>query len=338
MPKFRGIGFLACIGLLLAATVALAPAADAPAETAAHAKKKIVFITGKPSHGFAQHEQYAGCMLLAKSLGEGMPDYDTVVYKGAEWPKPDVLDSADAIIIFCDGGAGHLALPHLDELAPLMDKGVGLGCIHYGVEVPKDKGGPELKKWIGGYFETFWSINPTWDAQFSQKSIPDHPVARGVHAFGTHDEWYYHMRFRDDMEGVTPILSAVPPDSTRKGKDDAHGGNPAVRDGIGKEIPETVVWVSTRPTKDDPKGGRGFGCTGAHYHFNWAQDDFRKTILNAIVWVAHGEVPEGGVKSTRPTIDDLLANLDKKPVPPNFDKAAEQKKLDEMNQTPTAQK
>ena len=69
--------------------------------------------------------------------------------------------------------------------------------------------------------------------------------------------------------------------------------------------------MATRPTKDDPNGGRGFGCTGAHYHFNWAQDDFRKTILNSIVWIAHGEVPEGGVKSARPTIDDLLANLDK---------------------------
>jgi type 1 glutamine amidotransferase len=319
-----------CIGILLGSIVCPVQAAETT--------KKIVFIAGKPSHGFAQHEQYAGCMLLAKGLKEGMTGYETVVYKDAEWPKAEVLNSADAIIIFCDGGGGHLALPHLGELAPLMEKGVGLGCIHYGVEVPKEKGGPELEKWIGGYFETFWSINPTWEAHFNQKSIPDHAVARGVHAFATHDEWYYHMRFRDNMQGVTPILSAIPPDSTRKGKDDAHGGNPAVRDGIGREIPETVVWVATRPSPNDPNGGRGFGCTGAHYHFNWAQDDFRKTILNAIVWTAHGDVPEGGVKSTRPTIDDLLANLDKKPVPPNFDKAAEQKKLDEMNASPTAER
>ncbi len=244
------IGFLACAALFLSSVPGPARAADEPA---VHAKKKIVFISGKPSHGFAQHEQYAGCMLLAKCLNEGMSDYDTVVYKHGDWPKPQVLNSADAIVIFCDGGEGHMALPHLDELAPLMDKGIGLGCIHYGVEVPKEKGGPELEKWIGGYFETFWSVNPTWQAHFTQKSIPDHPVGRGVHAFSTHDEWYYHMRFRENMQGVTPILSAVPPDSTRRGKDDAHGGNPAVRDGIGKEIPETVVWVATRPAQD----GRG---------------------------------------------------------------------------------
>ena len=52
-----------------------------------------MFISGKPSHGFAQHEQYAGVMLLAKCLKEGMTDYDTVVYKHGDWPKPEVLET-----------------------------------------------------------------------------------------------------------------------------------------------------------------------------------------------------------------------------------------------------
>ena len=51
-------------------------------------------------------------------------------------------------------------------------------------------------------------------------------MTSGVKPFWTNDEWYYHMRFRPDMQGVTPILSAIPPDSTRQGKDDPHGGNP----------------------------------------------------------------------------------------------------------------
>ena len=59
-------------------------------------------------------------------------------------------------------------------------------------------------------------------------------------------------------------------------------------------------------------GQRGFGCTGAHVHWNWAQDDFRKTILNAIVWIARMDVPSNGVESKRPTAQDLLANMDKK--------------------------
>ena len=48
-----------------------------------------------------------------------------------------------------------------------MKKGIGLTCIHYGVEVPKGAPGEYFLKWIGGYFETNWSINPHWIANFS---------------------------------------------------------------------------------------------------------------------------------------------------------------------------
>ena len=49
---------------------------------------------------------------------------------------------------------------------------------------------------------------------------------------------------------------------------------------------EVVGWVYERPG-----GGRGFGFTGMHTHWNWAQDSFRKSVLNAIVWIAGAEVP-----------------------------------------------
>jgi hypothetical protein len=176
---------------------------------------------------------------------------------------------------------------------------------------------------MGGYFETFFSVNPHWRAYFTE--LPKHPVTSGVKPFWTNDEWYYHMRFRPDMQGVTPILSAVPPDSTRKGKDDAHGGNEFVRADLGKNVKEHVVWVS-----ENKNGTRGFGCTGGHVHWNWAQDDFRKTILNAIVWVAKIDVPKDGVQSSRPTVDELLTHHDE-PVPANFDKEAMAKRIAEMN-------
>jgi type 1 glutamine amidotransferase len=292
-------------------------------------RKKIVFISGPPSHGFAAHEHFAGCMLLAKALNENVPGIEAVVYKH-QWPQDEHgFDNAAAIVIYCDGGDGHMAIPRLQQLSELMDKGVGLGCIHYAVEVPKGKVGDDFLTWIGGYFETFWSINPHWEAHFTQ--IPQHEVTRGVQPFTTTDEWYYHMRFRQEMQGVTSILAAVPPDGTRKGKDDAHGGNPAVRAGIGKNIPETVVWVATREN-----GGRGFGCTGGHVHWNWAQDDFRKTILNSIAWIAHVEVPGSGIESKRPTVDDLLANQDE-PTPADFSREPIEKMIQKMNAPQTAQ-
>jgi hypothetical protein len=300
-----------------------------PSATDLSSRKKIVFLSGKPSHGFAQHEQYAGDMLLARLLNENVPTVACEVYKHT-WPTdPHAFDNAAAIVIFCDGGPGHMAIPHLKELDALMDRGIGLGQIHYAVEVPKGEAGDFFLKWIGGYFETNWSVNPVWTGAFS--SIPNHEVTHGVHPFTTHDEWYYHMRFRPDMQGVTPILSTVPPDSTRKGKDDPHGGNPTVRAGIGKNIPETTMWLATRDNN-----GRGFGLTGAHYHFNWAQNDFRKVILNSILWIAHVEVPADGVQTKTPTPDELLANLDPKKAPNNFSKEQLQKQVDEMNKPQAA--
>jgi type 1 glutamine amidotransferase len=67
------------------------------------------------------------------------------------------------------------------------------------------------------------------------------------------------------------------------------------------------MWVVERPG-----GGRGFGFTGGHFHDNWGNDEFRKVVLNAILWTAHAEVPQNGVPSAI-TQDDLDANLDPKP-------------------------
>jgi hypothetical protein len=287
----------------------------------AEGKKKIVFIAGTRSHGYAAHAHYAGCTLLAKLLNQNVPGAEAVVYRDG-WPKdPRALDGADAIVIYADGGGGMPAIPHLDELDKLMKRGVGLALLHYAVEVPKGKPGDCLLDWIGGYFEVDWSVNPFWTAQF--KSFPDHPIARGVKPFTIRDEWYYHMRFRKDMEGVTPILAAVPPDSTR-GPDGPRSGNPAVR--ARKGMPEVVGWAYQRPD-----GGRGFGFTGGHDHWNWANDGFRTVVLNAIVWIAGLEVPAGGVPSKRPTVEELLENQDY-PPPKNFDPKRVQEMIERWSQ------
>ena len=152
----------------------------------------------------------------------------------------------------------------------MSSKGVGIGCIHYAVEVPEDEGGEWWLKWMGGHFETHYSVNPHWVAHF--KKFPKHAVSQAVRAFSTHDEWYYNMRFRENMQGVTPILSAVPPDETRTKPMGLHSGNPEVRKGVGKNQPEHVMWVA-----ENESGSRGFGTTGAHFHINWAQDDWRKS-------------------------------------------------------------
>jgi putative membrane-bound dehydrogenase-like protein len=281
---------------------------------ASAAINKIVFIAGRPSHGPLQHEHRAGCLLLQKCLRD-VPNLVTKVYDNG-WPTvmkdgkavddDSVFEGADAIIIYSDGGGGHPALQgdRLQLLERLTRSGVGLGLIHYAVEPTLEKGQKEFLEWVGGAFEVNYSVNPHWQADF--KSLPNHAVTRGVHPFSTNDEWYFNLRFRDGMRGVTSILSAVPPASSMSRPDGPHEGNPAARAAVANGTPQTVMWVSERP-----EGGRGFGFTGGHFHNGWKNDDQRKLMLNAILWIAKMDVPAGGVSSTV-TDDDLNANLDQK--------------------------
>ena len=293
-------------------------------EGASAGSKKIIFLAGGPSHGYGSHEHMAGCKLLASMLEKNMPNITTRVISGYPEDAETAFKRADAVVVYCDGGGGHMLNDHLDGFDSVMRRGVGLVCLHYGVEVPKGASGDHFLKWIGGYFETDWSVNPHWDADF--KNLPDHPITRGVRPFEIRDEWYYHMRFREGTEGVTPILTDLPPESSLSRPDGPHSGNPAVRAAVlEREEPQHVAWAAERPN-----GGRGFGFTGGHFHWNWGHDDMRTLVLNAIAWAAHADVPEGGVPSETPTVEELMANQDED-VPENFDPERIRQKLREWN-------
>ncbi|MBV9122871.1 MAG: thioesterase, partial [Planctomycetes bacterium] len=85
-----------------------------------------------------------------------------------------------------------------------------------------------------------------------------------------------------------------PPDNTR--------GTPAAREHPGRE--EILAWAFRRP--DD---GRSFGFSGGHFHRNWGNQNFRRLVVNAILWTAHVDVPPGGARvDLKP--GDLNQNLD----------------------------
>ena len=214
--------------------------------------------------------------------------------------------------MYCDGFKRHLAKEHQSEIQAWVDHGVGVACLHFGVEVEPEDLGAQFLAWIGGYFEIGWSVNPHWTANFND--FPEHPITQGVQPFSILDEWYYHMRFQPKMKGVTPILSALPPvhSLTDRSKDTNRGSNPTVLAAVQAGEKQHVAWAYERPD-----GGRGFGFTGGHFHKNWQQDDFRKLVLNAIVWTAKCEVPEGGVFSRTPTDIEMEANQDY-PKPENI--------------------
>ena len=303
----------------LLALLALAASSLAAAE-----KRNVLLIAGRPSHAPGEHEHNAGVLLLAKGLREGAADRVEVdVALNGQWPSAERVEKAHTILIYSDGGGGHPALPHLDQLSRKMAAGCGLVALHYAVEPEyacegwdgrtrppapgrssKGRGAKEFKEWLGGYFEQHWSVNPHWYADF--KRLPDHPISRGVAPFGAQDEWYFNMRFADRMERVTPILSAVAGPDTMSRGDGPHSGNPEVRASVAAGKPQVVAWVVERAD-----GGRGFGFTGGHFHKNWGIDAQRTLVLNAILWTAKASVPAGGVPS-KVTAEDLKANLDRK--------------------------
>jgi hypothetical protein len=148
-----------------------------------------------------------------------------------------------------------------------------------------------------------WSVNPHWTADFAK--LPEHPITLGVKPFQINDEWYYHMRFRNGMNGVTPILTALPPPESLSRPDGPHSGNPHVRAAIARKEPQHMAWAMERED-----GGRGFGFTGGHVHWNWADPNFRKLVLNAIAWCAKVDVPREGIVDQPKTLKDMESNAD----------------------------
>ena len=229
----------------------------------ADAETSILLLAGKPSHGSGEHEFPSGCNVLADALNASGLDVKASVHYG-EWPGPETLAGIDALVVYCDGRKKHLALGHEAELLRLSNEGKGIVFLHFAVDGAPGLLNETLMKVIGGHYDIDESENPVWTMK--DPVLTEHAVTRGVLPFELKDEWYYNLRFGE----VVPILQAVPP-----AEDQIH----------------TLAWVF---------GENAFGFTGGHFHSGWLQPDFRKMVLNAIVWSAGLDVPEDGVESQQP--------------------------------------
>ena len=252
--------------------------------------RKVVFIAGKPSHGEGNHEWDKDARFLKQSL-EAATNIEPLVIEIHDngWPEnPADLDDADAVVFLTDGYKMHpLNEPgRMAKIHELAGRGIGLAFLHYSVEPPEGREA-DFIEWMGGCYERGYSQNPINTAAISPVKN-DHPITRGCGGYEVEDEWYFDIRLRSEDPRVVPLMTGdLPPYNPEK---------------------KVLAWATTR---DD--GGRGFGFSGGHYHKNWHMEPFRKLVLNAILWVAKAEVPEGGVSSVKPwrfvSIPDFL-NVD----------------------------
>src|SRR5262245_24604990 len=211
-----------------------APAADDPFDQSSvpletepkdASAKKIVLVAGRASHGPGDHEFFAGCAILMKLLQQTSGVAPVMARDG--WPKNEKnFEGAKSVVFYMDGGGGHPIIQkgHREVVQKLMDQGVGFVNLHYAVEYPKSQS-EHILEWLGGYYETGYSTNPHWKAEI--KTLPEHPITRGVKPFTLNDEWYFNIRFKPEAKGVTPILKATPPDRVR--------GTEAAREHKGRE-------------------------------------------------------------------------------------------------------
>ena len=305
---------------LVALIALLAVAVICPSGQSAESKR-IVFVAGPPSHGYGSHAHYAGCVLLAKCLQEGLPSVETVVHQNG-WPAdPQAFDNADAIVVFADGGGGNPINPHLEQVAALMKKGVGLACLHYAVQVDDPRGA---------------RVFPGLDRRPLRNSLVGQPHVEGrIQAVSrpSGDSWCGPLRNRRRM-----VLSHAIPQGLGRGHSRTLGSaagrnSSAPRRSVQRQsdgprragMIEHVAWARQRPD-----GGRGFGFTGGHWHWNWAHDQFRKLVLNGIAWTAGLEIPPDGINSPTPSFKDLEAHQDFA-QPADFDADAWRKKIEQWN-------
>jgi len=254
---------------------------------AADKTKKIVLIAGPITGHPKEAHEYEKNVILLKQLLDTSPDLQGKVRVEAHfhgWPKDSsTLDDADTIFLTSDGTdrdeKNHpLYLgDHLQVIERQIKRGCGLVLFHWSTFNPV-RFHDRITEWVGGYFDYetgtapnhWYSAIQTWKAE-STLATPDHSILRGVKPFTTQEEYYYRLRFRDNDARFTPILFTRPPKETND---------------------FAVGWAVERAD-----GGRGFGFTGGHFYANWWNADFRKLILNAIVWTAKLDVPLNGVRS-----------------------------------------
>tara|TARA_B100001964_G_scaffold150838_1_gene166000 strand:+ start:9689 stop:15256 length:5568 start_codon:yes stop_codon:yes gene_type:complete len=275
--------------------------------------KKILFLAGRDSHGWGTHQHHGGTMILSGAMREsGLPVEVEII---REWPGADLLSRQDALVIYADGWGAHPANGHLPELQKFMDAGGGVTVIHWATGLGSPGAGdrdkdheidPVRRQWrslVGADFEPWHSVSRFWDASFER--LPKHAVTRGVPPFVIHDECYFHLRCNEPEHGhVTPLHGAVPPLALIHPGRRMDSGSVSAVEAVRKGEKQYCAWGFERP-----EGGRTFGFTGGHTHWNWGRDELRMLILNGIYWCAGGEVPSTGIHSRRPRAEEMLAHL-----------------------------
>jgi hypothetical protein len=263
------------------------------------APKEIIFLAGPKDHGIpGRHEHEKDLRILAHCL-ETAPNLSGIVTKVLVGKAPrDLATYSNAAVVVIESSSDrsaketHPLFPpepnnpnhaydpettaFLKDLDALIKKNqVGVVVFHYANWVEHWTARGYYLNWLGGLWVQMVSRNPVDDWTMTPKA-KEHPILRGIQPWTYRDEVFCRFFVPDNDPKRTDLLIGSPAKSP-----------------IG---PQVVSWAYQRED-----GGRGFVMGGVDFHVNMQQEDYRRFLLNGIVWSAGMEVPAGGVKSSLPS-------------------------------------
>jgi type 1 glutamine amidotransferase len=261
---------------------------------------KLVFIAGPNDHcGNNPCHKYIEDLTLLKNCLESSKakqKYEVKLYIG-ERPPVGSLDDVAAVVIHSSGDRvlkeWHALFPQnqnpdgynveyrkfLNDFDAQIMRGMGLMVMHYATWVNHPEAQKYMMNWVGGHYLAGKSKvdgNKKKDGTTAIETVtiasPKHPILKGVKPWTADSEFYYNIHFKENDKRFTPLLTSDLP--------------------IDEPKNHVVSWAIERPD-----GGRGVGFTEGHFPTNMLIEDFRKFVLNAIVWTAKGKIPKKGFES-----------------------------------------
>jgi type 1 glutamine amidotransferase len=234
------------------------------------AKRRLLLLGQKPdSHPASTHEYMAGVKLIATLL-ERSPNIQTIVVQAdSPWKDgPELLDGADGVVVFLTEGARWVTedADRLKAFQRLAKRGGGLSTLHWGM-------GSREAAPVGDFTSLFGACHGGPDRKYkvvTETIAPagPHPIVSGIAAVRVRDEFYYALkRPAAEQARVIPLIH-VPIDGTD----------------------EMVAWGAERTD-----GGRSFGFSGLHYHENWKLPEYRRLVLQGVLWTVGRSIPEQGL-------------------------------------------
>jgi hypothetical protein len=261
--------------------------------------KVIYFMAGIKDHaGPSRHETEKDLLVLQRCLDsisnvKGVKIVTRFIYKRSALDINDMKDAAAIVIESSAEGSsksrvdplfppsenrrtyGRDTLNYLNQVDSLHKGGMGVVVLHWAVAATNQRAANLYRSWFGGGFVEGYSHNPLgiWTVT-PIASGKKHPVMRGVAAWTYKDEIFSRFMVIPQDPHRTDLLMGEAPKTNQ-----------------GKIEPRCITWAYENGLS------RGLIYGGMDYHSALLNDNYRRFLLNAIIWAAGIDVPKEGVKS-----------------------------------------